>query len=89
MEKLEILIKRVEELKKSYHSVGFKSLTSQYLDRTGIISIGGEWVTNVGDFEGYGSTIEESLENLIVKMESYGEFKKALKKYKKDIKKVS
>lgn len=83
------LIKELEDLKKQYHSVGFNSLTSGYLDRTGIVETHGEWVTNIGDFEGYGYTLEESLENLIKKMNSFEEFKKALKLYNKEIKKVS
>ncbi|MGL5716631.1 hypothetical protein [Cetobacterium sp.] len=83
------LILKVEDLKKQYHSVGFKNLTTGYLDRTGIVENSGEWITNVGDFEGFGETLEKSLADLISKMENFEEFKIALKEYKIDIRKVS
>lgn len=89
MEKVEKLIIKLEELKNKYHSVGFKNLTTGYLDRTGIVENKGEWIVNIGEIEGFGETLEQALESLINKMENSIEFKKALKVYGEDTKKVS
>lgn len=83
------LILEVENLKKEYHRVGFQNLTTGSLDRTGIVQNGGEWITSVGDFEGFGLTLEDAFLDLISIMENFKEFKKAFNNLEKEIKKLS
>ena len=88
MKTVKNLILKIEKLKKKYYSLGFKKLSSNYLDKLEIIEIKGEWIVNIGEFFGSGETLENSLEELIYQLENFSDFKEILEKEINKIKKV-